>query len=86
MNATTITKSQVDLNQGLGEDGRTFGYVAGDDGGYFFAWHDTPEETLASVEEDEVDGHGGLDEAAVVEFLREYLPTTAKGRKLWEAE
>lgn len=87
----TITKSQVDLWQGETEihgpsvkcGGRAFGYAHGDDGGYFFTWMDTLDATLASVEEDEVDGNGGLDQNAVAKFLRGYLPTTRRGRKMW---
>lgn len=83
MTATNITKSQVELVQGIGEGERKFGYVHGDDGGFFFTWMPTLEATLSSVEEDEVDGDGDLDESEVVDFLREYLPTTGKGRKMW---
>lgn len=84
--SATITKSQVDLWQGDGEDGYPFGYVAGDDGGYFFTWLDTLDETLASVEADEVDGDSDLDESEVVEFLRGYLPTTKRGREMWATD
>lgn len=80
--SATISKSQVELYQGRGSDERAFGYVHGDDGGFFFTWHPTLEATLASVEEDEIDGDGGLDEGDVADFLREYLPTTKRGRKL----
>jgi hypothetical protein len=79
----TITKHQVELVQGETEDGAAFGYVHGEDGGYFFTWRPTLEATLASVEEDEVDGDGELDYSEVVEFLRDHLPTTARGRKMW---
>jgi hypothetical protein len=80
---TQITKAQVDLVQGESEDNAKFGYVAGDDGGFFFTWRPTLNATLASVEEDEVDGDGGLEESEVVDFLREYLPTTKRGREMW---
>jgi hypothetical protein len=60
----------IDMYQGRDEQDRKFGYVCGDEGGFFFTWMPTLEETLASVEEDEMDGDGGLDEADVVEFLR----------------
>jgi hypothetical protein len=79
----TITRHQVDLVQGEGEDGAPFGYVAGDDGGYFFTWRATLDATLASVDEDDVDGDGGLKKGEVVAFLRDYLPTTKRGRKMW---
>ena len=83
---TTIRKSQVDLSQGTTEQDRTFGYVRGEDGGMFFTWMDTLEKTIRSIEADEVDGDGGLDEAEVAEFLRDYLPTTPRGQKMWGAE
>ena len=79
----SITKSQVDLYQGDGEGGEKFGYVAGDGGGFFFAWKNSLDATLGSVEVDEVDGEGGLYESEVVAFLREYLPTTKRGKALW---
>jgi hypothetical protein len=79
----TIQKSQVDLYQGDDDRGRSFGYVAGEDGGFFFTWGDTLDATLSSVEEDEVDGDGGLDHSDVVEFLRDYLPATKRGRRAW---
>ena len=60
----------LDMNQGRDEQDRSFGYVCGDDGGFFFTWMPTLEATLASVEEDEQDGDGGLTKAGVVEFLR----------------
>lgn len=60
----------LDLQQGIDKRGNKFGYVAGDGGGYFFTWHKTLSQTVASLEEDEVDGSGGLDEDDVAEFLR----------------
>ena len=45
-------------------------YVHGDDGGFFFTWMPTLDATLDSVEEDEVDGDGGLTETEVKAFLR----------------
>lgn len=81
-----ITKSQVELVQGEDEQGRKFGYVHGEDGGFFFAWKDTLDATIASVEEDEVDGDGELSESEVAELLREYLPTTKRGKNMWGAE
>ena len=60
----------IDMNQGLDAQGRKFGYVCGDEGGYFFTWLPTLEETLASVEVDEVDGDGDLGESEVADFLR----------------
>lgn len=82
-----ITKHQVDLCQGQDAQNRDFGYVSGDDGGFFFTWMPTLEETLNSIDEDEQDGDGDLDEYEVREFLAGYLPTTERGRRLWgEAE
>jgi len=82
-----ITSHDVDLNQGQDDKGRTFGYVRGDeDGGFFFTWMPTLEATLASIEEDEIDGDGDLDAGDVEEFLEEYLPTTKKGRRMWSPD
>jgi hypothetical protein len=82
-----ITKRQVDLCQGQDFHDRDFGYVAGDEGGYFFTWMPTLSQTLDSIEEDEQDGAGDLDERNVRDFLESYLPTTKRGVKLWgEAE
>lgn len=78
-----ISKQQVDLKQGTTGTGHPFGYVAGEEGGFFFTWLDDLDGTLASVEVDEVDGDGDLDRDEVVEFLEEYLPTTRQGRELW---
>lgn len=80
---TTITASQVELVQGAADDGLRFGYVHGEDGGFFFTWDATLDATLDSVEEDEVDGAGGLDRDDVVEFLRGHLPATKRGRRMW---
>ena len=66
-------KVKLDLYQGTGKNGRKFGYVCGDEGGYFFTWMPTLEETVASCEIDEQDGDGGLEERGVVAFLREKL-------------
>lgn len=84
--SSSITRHQVDLVQGEDERGRKFGYVRGDDGGFFFTWMPTLDATLDSVEEDEVDGDGALVESEVVDFLREYLPRTADGRRMWGDE
>lgn len=80
----TITPGNVELVQGVDENGRDFGYVDGDDGGgFFFTWHDTLDQTLQSIDIDAVDGPGGLDESDVYSFLCDYLPTTPKGRLAW---
>ncbi len=77
-----ITKNQVDLNQGDDDRGRAFGYVAGDEGGFFFTWMPTLEEALNSIKEDGQDGDGGLDESDVREFLAGCLPETLRGQAL----
>ena len=79
----TITKNQVDLCQGQDDKNRDFGYVAGDEGGFFFTWMPTLAATLDSIDEDEQDGDGELDESDVRTFLSEYLPTTGRGRRMW---
>ena len=56
----SMTEIKIDMNQGRDEDNRKFGYAHGDDGGFFFTWMPTLDETLATVEVDEVDGDGGL--------------------------
>jgi len=84
--STTLTANDVDLVQGQSGDGASFGYVHGEDGGFFFTWRPTLDATLASVEEDEVDGDGGLGESDVIEFLREYLPNTPRGRGMWGSD
>lgn len=80
---TKITASQLDICQGQDDQGRDFGYVAGDGGGFFFTWMSTLEATLDSIEKDEKDGDGELDESAVREFLSDYLPTTGRGASVW---
>jgi hypothetical protein len=85
-NQMAITKHQVDLCQGQDDKNRDFGYVAGDDGGFFFTWMDTLEETLDSIDEDEQDGDGDLDESEVRDFLESYLPTTRRGQKIWGSD
>ena len=81
-----IIKEQVDLDQGFTQQGRRFGYVHGEDGGFFFTWHPTCGETLDSIEADEQDGPGGLTAKEVHDFLLDYLPTTDLARRLWPAE
>ena len=77
------TEPRVDLVQGEDDRGRKFGYVHGEDGGLFFTWNNTLDATIASIEEDEVDGDGDLDIDETAAFLRDYLPTTKRGRKMW---
>lgn len=83
---TQISKHNVDEVQGIGANGRRFGYVHGEDGGFFFTWMPTLEDTLESVEVDEVDGDGGLSRGDVVDFLESHLPETARGKSMWSAE
>ena len=85
---TTIESAEVKISEGCvslyqGEDqhDRVFGYVSGDGGGFFFTWMPTLAETLDSIEEDEIDGDGGLRKSDVRDFLESYLPTTPGGRK-----
>ncbi len=73
---------EIDVVQGKDAQDRDFGYVHGDDGGFFFTWMPTLEETVSSVDEDEVDGDGGLTGAEVRDFLRTHLPTTPRGRRM----
>lgn len=63
-------KMTLDRYQGVTDNDRKFGYVMGNEGGYFFTWFDTLQETLESVDEDDQDGDGGLRRSDVVEFLR----------------
>lgn len=49
-------------------------------------WIDTLEETLDSIDEDEQDGDGDLDESEVRDFLESYLPTTRRGQKIWGSD
>lgn len=79
----TLTANSVTLVQGITKGDRDFGYVSGEDGGMFFTWMPTLEETLDSIEEDEQDGDGELDADEVRKFLAHLLPTTSKGRSMW---
>lgn len=72
----------LDQVQGQDDKGRDFGYVCGDEGGFFFTWLATLDATVASVEEDAVDGDGGLDVDEVQEYLRRKLPRTQRGMRL----
>jgi hypothetical protein len=76
-------KIHVNLEQMVDDLGRDVGYVYGENGGYFFTWLPSLEETVGSIESDEVDGDGGLKEKDVAEFLRWYLLKSPKGRNLW---
>lgn len=63
----------LDRFQDFDEKGRAFGYIAGDDGGWFFTHMDTLDDTLYSLEEDEVDGNGGITPDEAYQFLLERL-------------
>lgn len=56
----------LDRDQGLDKHDRRFGYVEGEDGGWFFTHMGTLDETLNSLEANEIDGDGGLTEAEVM--------------------
>ena len=63
---------KIDLDQGDDDKGRTFGYVhtgLEDDGGYFFCWLPTLDETVDSLDADDVDPPTFPIETAA-EFLR----------------
>lgn len=64
------TQIKIDMNQGRDEQDRKFGYAHGDEGGFFFTWMPTLAETLATIEEDEVDGDGGLTIEEATEAIR----------------
>jgi len=74
---TDKTLLTLDDNQGTSQDNRTFGFVYSideeSDGGWFFTWMDTLSETLDSLEADEENGDGGLDECDVRCFLEEQI-------------
>jgi hypothetical protein len=86
MARVTLAAHDVDLVQGQSGDGASFGYVHGEDGGFFFTWRPTLDATLDSVEVDEVDSDGGLDRSDVVAFLGHYLPNTPRGRGMWGSD
>ena len=57
MNAINAADLKIDIDQGEDDNGRTFGYVRTDredDGGYFFTWLPTIEETLGSLDAGEL--------------------------------
>ena len=45
----------IDKYQGIDEQNRNYGYIGQDDGGYFFTWLDTLEETLDSLDPNIID-------------------------------
>ena len=63
----------IDMNQGINEQGNKFGYIHGEDGGYFIEGMPTLDETLESVSADEVDGDGGLTIEEAREMLRKKI-------------
>ncbi len=83
MNVATISRKQLEMNQGRDQHGRPFGFVHGDEGGFFFTWMSSLGDTLDSVEEDSESSDGGLDRDDVIEFLRRELPKTRMGQDRW---
>lgn len=69
----TIDRHQGRTNQTPDGEERRFGYICGDDGGWFFTWMDTLEETLDTIEIDEIDGDGGISYWQAMEFLEEAI-------------
>lgn len=67
----------ISMKQGVRQDGRDFGYVPGEDGGWFFTHMDTVEATIASLEVDSVDGDGGLTRAEAAKRLKKALRAVA---------
>jgi len=59
--------------QGKKEDGKDFGYICRGDGGWFFTLHEEKEETLASLEEDEMDGPGDVSHSEAYNALEDFL-------------
>lgn len=59
--------------QGTREDGREFGYLDGDGGGWFFTHMDSADETIASLEVDSDAGDGGITRDEAEEFLRDKI-------------
>jgi hypothetical protein len=74
---------RLDEKQGRTPQGHEFGYLEGQGGGWFFTWFPTLDETMDSLEADPADGDGGLDRDDVEEYLRDRLPKTGRGRRLW---
>ena len=64
---------RLDRNQGIDEQGRTFGYVCGEDGGWFFTHLETIDATIESLDEDNQDGDGEISRSEAAEFLRTKL-------------
>jgi len=60
----------VDKFQGYTSDGGRFGYVAGDEGGWFFEYRETLDETLETLVVDTIDGDGGVDYTSAKAALR----------------
>lgn len=59
--------------QGRTEKGKDFGYICHGNGGWFFTLHETKEETLASLEEDEMDGPGDVSHSEAYAALEDFL-------------
>lgn len=63
----------IDLRQGETKNGLEFGYVGesgANGGGYFFTWHPTLTQTIASIEEDTIDRPKRLGVKAVERAVR----------------
>jgi hypothetical protein len=67
----------IELVNGHDAAGHPFGHIyhEGVSGGWFFTWGATPEETLASVEPDEVEGTGIYTQQEARRVLEEVLAT-----------
>jgi len=60
---------QFDASQGKDKDDRTYGYGGIEDrGGYFFTWLPTLQETLDSIEADEIDPPQNWPQRAMAEL------------------
>jgi hypothetical protein len=60
----------IDMNQGLTRNDEQFGYVHCGDGGYFFVWRSSLEETLESLDQDPEADEPEIGYTDVKEFLR----------------
>jgi len=79
MDAINAADLKIDIDQGEDDSGRTLGYVRTDredDGGYFFTWMETTDETVDSLAADDVDPPTFPVEVAA-EFLRDRIAILA---------
>lgn len=63
----------IERCQGKTECGDKFGYVHGDEDGYFFTWRDTLEETVASLEYDNAFETPKVSRETAAKFLGEAI-------------